>query len=152
MLAAAAAIILGIDPSPLSSFTAIPGRMSVSYEQGVLVVDNANSGTNLITTVQAADYARSTCGNDALTLVIGQAQGDGAVCEGFAVDQIQASIDQVRPTHVVLVGTFPMQGTADCTKLEPLVSAYAGTLEEARASALRMTKQGSIVLAVKTWR
>ena len=59
MLAAAAAMLLGIDPEPLSSFSALPGRMSVSYDQGVLVVDNANSGTNLATTVEAARYARS---------------------------------------------------------------------------------------------
>ncbi len=54
MLAAAAAMLLGKDPEPLSSFSALPGRMSVSYDQGVLVVDNANSGTNLATTVEAA--------------------------------------------------------------------------------------------------
>ena len=152
MLAAAAAMILGVDPDPLSSFSALLGRMSVSYEKGLLVVDNANSGTNLTTTIQAAKYARNKSGNDALTLVIGQVEGDGAVCEGFAVDQIQESVNQIRPTHVVWVGTFPMQGTAEFTKLKPLISAYEVTLEEARASALRMTQQGSIVLAVKTWR
>ncbi len=152
MLAAAAAMILGIDPDPLSSFSALPGRMSASYEQGLLIVDNANSGTNLATTVQAAQYARSKSGMEAITLVIGQMEGDGAVCEGFAFDQIGESIKQIRPTHVVWVGTFPKPGTAMYVELEPLVSSYASTLEEAYISALRMTKHGSIVLAVKTWR
>jgi UDP-N-acetylmuramyl pentapeptide synthase len=152
MLAAAAAMILETDPEPLSSFSALPGRMSVSYEQGLLILDNANSGTNSATTVEAAQYARSISGTEALTLVIGQVEGDGAVCEGFAFDQIGESIKQIHPTRVVWVGTFPKRGTAMFMELEPLVSSYEVTLEEAYISALRMTKHGSIVLAVKTWR
>ena len=152
MLAAAAAILMGIDPDPLSSFSALPGRMSVSYDQGVLVVDNANSGTNLATTVEAARYARSISGKEAITLVIGQEENDGAVCEGFAFDQILAAIDQIRPAHVTWVGTFPIPETSDFKILEPLISSYEVTLEEAYISAMRMTKQGSLVLAVKTWR
>ncbi len=35
ILAVAAAMMLGVDPEPLSSFSALSGRMSVSYEQGV---------------------------------------------------------------------------------------------------------------------
>ncbi len=79
-------------------------------------------------------------------------KGDGAVCEGFSFKQIHESINHVRPDHIVWVGTFPRPGTVEFTKLEPLISAYEVTLEEARSSALRMTTQGSIVLAVKTWR
>jgi UDP-N-acetylmuramyl pentapeptide synthase len=152
MLAAAAAMLLGINPDPLSSFTALPGRMSISYDQGVLVVDNANSGTNLATTVEAARYARSISGKEAITLVIGQSEGDGAVCEGFAFDQIRAAIDQIRPVCVVGVGAFPMPGTPESDGLAPLLSACTATLAEAYTSALRITDRGSIVLAVKTWR
>ena len=152
VLAAVAAMMLGIDPSPLSSFSAVPGRMSVSYDGGLLIVDNANSGTSLATTLEAARYARSKSGNEAVTLVIGQEEGDGAVCEGFAFDQIRAAIDQIRPAHVVWVGTFPVPGTHEYTVLEPLVSANTATLKEACITALRMTDPGSIVLAVKTWR
>jgi hypothetical protein len=152
MLAAAAAILLGIDPEPLSSFSALQGRMSVSYDQGVLVVDNANSGTNLETTVEASRYARSISGKEAITLVIGQAPGDGAVCEGFASDQIRAAIDQIRPVHVVGVGVFPIPGTPEFDGLASLVSAYTTTLAEAYIAALNMADHGSIVLAVKTWR
>jgi UDP-N-acetylmuramyl pentapeptide synthase len=152
VLAAAAAMMLGLDPETLSSFSALSGRMSVSFEQGVLVVDNANSGTNLATTVEAAQYARKISGKDAITLVIGQAEGDGAVCEGFSLEQIYGSISQVRPARIVWVGTVPRPGTAEFTKLEPLISAYEDAFEKARASALRMSTEGSIVLAVKTWR
>jgi hypothetical protein len=152
VLAGIAAMILGIDPSPLSSFTAIPGRMSVSYDRGLLVIDNANSGTNPATTIEAAQYARNISGNDAITLVIGQEEGDGAVCEGFSFDQIKAAIDQIHPAHVVLVGRVPEAGLPEFPKSEPFISASAPTLKEAYDMALAITGTGSIVLAVKTWR
>ena len=150
LLAAAAAMILGLDPGLLSSFSALPGRMSVSYEKGLLIVDNANSGTNLATTVEAAQYARDKSGKEALTLVIGQMAGDGAVCEGFAVDQMREAVDRIRPSQVLWVGLGP--GTAEYPGLAPFISGYAETLEEARATAVRTTGQGSVVLSVKTWR
>jgi UDP-N-acetylmuramyl pentapeptide synthase len=152
VLAAAAAMLLGIDPDPLSSFSALQGRLSVSYNHGVLIVDNANSGTNLATTVEAARYARSISGKEAITLVIGQSEDDGAVCEGFALDQIREAIDRIRPLCVIGVGAFLMPGTHEFEGLTPLISAYTTTFAEACTLALRMTDNGSIVLAVKTWR
>jgi UDP-N-acetylmuramoylalanine-D-glutamate ligase len=152
VLAAVAAMILGVDPSPLSSFTAVPGRMSVSYERELLVIDNANSGTNLATTLEAAHYVRSISGKDAITLVIGQEEGDGAVCEGFSIDQIKATIDQIRPAQVVWVGRVPEAGLPEFQKSEPFISACTTTLKEAYDTALAITGTGSIVLAVKTWR
>jgi hypothetical protein len=152
VLAGIAAMILGIDPSPLSSFTAVPGRMSVSYERGLLVIDNANSGTNLATTIEAAQYARNISGKDTITLVIGQEEGDGAVCEGFSFDQITAAIDQIHPAQVVRVGRIPEAGTPEYPKREPFISAYTTTLKEAYDTALAITGNGSIILAVKTWR
>jgi UDP-N-acetylmuramyl pentapeptide synthase len=151
-LAAIAAMILEIDPSPLSSFTAVPGRMSVSHDKGLLVIDNANSGTNLATTLEAAHYARNISGNNEITLVIGQEEGDGAVCEGFSFDQITAAIDQIRPVRVVRVGRVPEPELHESEKSEPFLSASATTLKEAYDTALAITSTGSIVLAVKTWR
>jgi UDP-N-acetylmuramyl pentapeptide synthase len=151
-LAAIAAMILEIDPSPLSSFTAVPGRMSVSHDKGLLVIDNANSGTNLATTLEAAHYARNISGNNEITLVIGQEEGDGAVCEGFSFDQIKAAIDQIRPARVVRVGRVPEPELHESEKSEPFLSASATTLKEAYDTALAITSTGSIVLAVKTWR
>jgi UDP-N-acetylmuramyl pentapeptide synthase len=152
MLAASAAMILGIDPEPLSSFGALPGRMSVSYEKGLLIVDNANSGTNPATTIEAARYARQLSGKEEITLVIGQIAGDGAVCEGFAIDGILEAIRQIHPHQIVWVGTFPQHRTAEYHMQTPPVSASSETLEEAYATAVHLTGHGSIVLAVKTWR
>jgi len=127
VLAAAAAMILGINPEPLSTFCALPGRMSVSYEKEILIIDNANSGTNVTSTIEAAQYARSKTMNEAITLVIGQVEGDGAVCEGFAFDQIQTAIDQISPTSIIWVGTLPSPKTPGYDQLIPLISAYADT-------------------------
>ena len=138
-------------PVRLSSFSALTGRMSASYDRGLLVVDNANSGTNLATTVEAARSAPYLSGIEAITLVIGKVEGDGAVCEGFAFDQIRAAIDQIRPAYVVGVGAFP-KPDSDIYGLASLVSVYTPTLAEAYSSALHITDHGSIVLAVKTWR
>ena len=151
-LTAAAAQILGIDPSPLNSFAALAGRMAVSRENTILIVDNANSGTNFITTVDAARYARIISGSEEVTLVIGQQEGDGAVCEGFTPAQVLAAVEAVRPSNLIWVGRFPAPGTPGYIRLGPGVTAHVQTLDEGLALAKRRTPRGSIVLAVKTWR
>ncbi|NMB78811.1 MAG: coenzyme F430 synthase [Methanomicrobiales archaeon] len=152
MLAAAAAMILHINPVPLNHFAALPGRMSVSNAGDLIVIDNSNSGTNVTTTLCAARYARHCAGSTDLTLVIGQAESDGAVCEGFAVDQIIYAIEKIEPRHVVWVGKFPEPGSREHREITPRIDVICPTLDEGRQEALRITRSGSIVLAVKTWR
>ena len=133
-LAAATACVLGIDPAPLAEFAALPGRMAARREGDLLIVDNANSGTNMATTVEAARYARELSGNGALTLVIGEEAR--AVCEGFSPEDVQRAVSAVGPTGIVYVG----EGHA------------AATLEAGLALARSITPAGAIVLAVKMWR
>ena len=133
-LAAATACILGIDPAPLAGFSALPGRMAARREGEILIVDNANSGTNRATTVEAARYARELSGSGALTLVIGEEAR--AICEGFSADEIRQTVAAVGPAETVYVG----EG-------HPAATIAAG-LDAAR----RITPAGAIVLAVKTWR
>ena len=152
MLAAAAAMMLNVDPTPLNNFTALPGRMSVSHEKDLLIVDNANSGTNVATTLCAARYARHLAGTSELTLVIGQVEGDGAVCEGFSFDQIISAIEKVRPAKVIWVGRIPDPGSEAYRSVQDSIDAQCTTLDKGRKSAVEKTDKGSIVLAVKTWR
>jgi UDP-N-acetylmuramyl pentapeptide synthase len=152
MLAAAAAVILRLDPTPLNEFTAINGRMSVQHVNNLIVVDNANSGTDATTTIRAVRYARECSGIDDLTLVIGQMEGDGAVCEGFSFEQILYTLRNTHPDHVIWVGKVPQEGTDWSDAMSPIPYSLCGTLEEARHRALEKTSKGSIVLAVKTWR
>jgi UDP-N-acetylmuramyl pentapeptide synthase len=152
MLAAAAAMILQVDPTPLDHFTALPGRMSLSKSKNLIIIDNANSGTNVTTTLCAARYARHCARTSELTLVIGQVEGDGAVCEGFSSDQIADAIDNVRPSRVVWVGRYPERGSERYEALEGKVDAICSTLEEGRNTAIRIADKGSVLLSVKTWR
>jgi hypothetical protein len=152
MLAAAAAMLLHVNPTPLNHFTALPGRMSVSHEKDLIVVDNANSGTNVATTLCASRYARHCAGITDITLVIGQAEGDGAVCEGFTPDQIAFAIEKIVPRHVIWVGKLPEYGTDAYRSVDGRIDAVCTTLEEGKETALKKTDKGSIVLSVKTWR
>lgn len=152
MLAAAAAMILNVDPTPLNHFAALPGRMSVSQEQDLIVVDNANSGTNAATTLCAARYARYLTGVDDLTLVIGQVEGDGKVCEGFSFAQILEAIRRVQPMHLIWVGRLPDPDSDLFQSVQMNIDAHCTTFNEGRRAAVEKTDRGSIVLAVKTWR
>jgi hypothetical protein len=87
-----------------------------------------------------------------LTLVIGQQEGDGAVCEGFSADQILDAIEEVRPSHIVMVGRYPGSGTPRAEALQGMADAFCITLEDGRNAAVRIAQKGSIVLSVKTWR
>jgi coenzyme F430 synthetase len=152
MLAAAAAIMLNVDPAPLNHFAALPGRMSASHEKDLTIIDNANSGTNSETTLCAARYARQCAGIDELTLVIGQVEGDGAVCEGFSFDQIISAIVNVKPSKLIWVGRIPDPGSEAFRSIPCHIDVYCTTLDEGRKAAIAKTDKGSIVLSVKTWR
>lgn len=152
MLAAAAAMLLHVNPTPLNHFAALPGRMSISHEKDLIIVDNANSGTNVSTTMCASRYARHCARLTDLTLVIGQVEGDGAVCEGFTPEQIAYAIEKILPRRVIWVGRLPDPGTDAWRFVKNKIDAVCTTLEEGRNIAVQKTEKGSIVLAVKTWR
>lgn len=151
MLAGAAACLLGIDPAPLSGFLPVDGRLSVRQAGNVTIVDNANSGSNVMTTIEAAKYARAITGVPDLTLVIGIEQEDGAVCEGFTDDQILDAIRVVSPKRVILVGDI-LPGDDVAHRFNPTNTARSSTFKEACDTAIATTSYGSIVLAVITWR
>lgn len=143
LLAAAAACILGIDPCGLETFSPVEGRWSASRVGDILVLDNANSGTNRKTTEEAAAYTRKLSGEEELTLVIGMEAH--AVCEGFPADEIDLAIRNIRPARVVLVGE-------DLPELPGAHQFLARDLREGYEIARSVTRSGSILLAVKTWR
>ena len=152
VLAGTAACMLGLDPAGLSRFSGVEGRMSVSREGSVVIVDNANSGTNRENTIMAARIARERGGDGGLTLVIGIEEGDGKVCEGFPDSEIAGAIGAIRPDRLVIVGP-----ALASPRLAP--DAVAGTcihrappLADGRDAALCAAEAGSVVLAVKTWR
>ena len=151
-LAATAAVLLNIPPTRLETFFALDGRLRVQHEAGLVIVDNANSGTNATTTIEAARYARACAGMQSLTLVIGTVEGDGAVCEGFSPDQISHAIIGVQPDQVIWVGKNSRNVNGSFGHNDWDTGLICTTLARARQCAIDRTKKGSIVLAVKTWR
>lgn len=143
-LAAAAACLLGIDPTPLRNFTAIDGRMAVRREGATVIVDSANSGVDGERTIDAARHAREVRGDPRLTLVIGEESH--TVCEGFGVEEMEKAILAIKPTQVVLVGERAAALQAQ------LHAPRVATLAEGYRLAKELTRDGSIVLAVKMWR
>jgi hypothetical protein len=151
-LAAAAACILGLDPSPLSAFVPITGRLSVTKEDGVTIVDDANSGVNAETACDAARYARTISGEGRVALVIGRVAS--TVCEGFPAPEIARAIRWIRPAEVVYVSDEPgVPEEVDRAAKENRASVRAaGTLAEGKQLAMASGSGASVVLAVKTWR
>ncbi len=101
MLAAGAALLLGVDPAGLSDFSALPGRMEVTKDTGYTIIDNANSGTCHSTTLDAYRYGREIAKNEPVTLIIGQESA--SVCENFSTQEICQSISDVNPRDVILI-------------------------------------------------
>jgi UDP-N-acetylmuramyl pentapeptide synthase len=153
MIAAAAGCMLGFNPGSLRSFTALPGRMAVTLENGHFIIDNANSGTTRETTIEASRYAHQVSGQNDLVLVIGQE--DHAVCEGFQPDEIVRTIETVRPCRVVIVGeqyrneymASSLTGYAGTSSIT-----HAASFSEGKSIALATTGTACVVLAVKSWR
>jgi len=151
-LAAAAACILGADPSRLSTFSPVTGRMVLSWRGETAVVDDSNSGTCASTALQAIRYARQIAGKKGpLTLVIGKEEG--AICEGFPGEAIIDVVMSECPDRMILVGTEygPLVSESLSWKV-PITR--CDTLEEGKALALEDADGGAgiVVLAVKTWR
>jgi UDP-N-acetylmuramyl pentapeptide synthase len=151
VLAGAAACLMGIDPAPLSTFLPVEGRMSVRYYGNITIIDNSNSGTNSASTIKAAEFARAVSKKEDITLVIGQEPGDGAVCEGFSDNQVLDALQSIRPAQVIIVGNTLIDDL-DPEFVKTAKLTRARTLAEGSDMALRLTRNGSIVLAVKTWR
>lgn len=145
--AAAAGLLLGQPVEKLADFSALPGRMHLSEKNGVPFLDNANSGTNADTTIEAAAYLRRMRPGRQIVLVIGMEHH--AVCEGFPVSEIRRAVSAVRPAHLVIIAE-----TDDCAGQFPDADAVCTTLSEASAAAADLAKHtgGSVLLAAKTWR
>ena len=151
--ATAAGCILGVDPAGMGSFAAITGRMELSTESGRYLIDNSNSGSTRQTTIDAARYARQVTGSDEIVLVIGQEAH--AVCEGFQVTEILATVETLRPSWLVLVGReyrkeYMASSLTGLLQEERVL--FRDTLAEGRSAALSTPGSAGIVLAVKTWR
>jgi len=148
MTAAAAGCILGSDPSRLSSFSALKGRLSSGTINGTGIIDNSNSGTNRRTAVAASLYARRIFPGKEQVLVIG-VEADN-ICEGFPDDEIAGAIADIMPKAVVVISKNP-EAVKD--KIPPGIAfEKASSLDEGKEKALKSGEERTVILSVKTWR
>ncbi|NLV27942.1 MAG: coenzyme F430 synthase [Methanomicrobiales archaeon] len=152
MLACAAALLLDINPAPLSSFQPLPGRMEVKEESGYIILDNSNSGTCYQTSADAFRYITNIGDYKTVTLIIGQESA--SVCENFSTDEICSTIEQGKPQHVILI---PGDKRIKCDSIRMICSTNNIGFSLASSSdeglQLAKTKGNSLILlAVKRWK
>jgi len=152
LLAAGAALLLGIDPKGLSDFPALPGRMELTRDSGYTIIDNANSGTCFQTTIDAFRYGQEVAGEVAVTLIIGQESA--SVCENFATEEIITSILKVRPHMVILI---PGDDRIKCDEIAQYCTEgdIGFTLARSGEEGTRLAKVQNnplILLSVKRWK
>ncbi|MBN1167016.1 MAG: coenzyme F430 synthase, partial [Methanospirillaceae archaeon] len=152
MLAVAAACMLSLSPAPLSGFVPLEGRMKSCEKNGRLYIDNANSGTNRETAIDAVAYARTLAGDDPSILVIGEEAE--TICDGFPGSDILSVIRSATPFGVVLVHSGEYDDLAPIIAREPgiRVTHEACSLKDGIRIASAIPGNCPIVLAVKTWR
>ena len=159
--AAAAACILGYNPECLSEFSSVPGRLSLTRDNGFTVIDNSNSGTNRNTAVIAAEYARKTADTQSgIILVIGIESE--TVCEGFSKEDVSSAIADIKPDFAVVVGESLKSIVSD--DFDNTIIYHADNLESGRNRALEIAAGSdceqngednggkAVILSVKTWR
>ena len=159
--AAAAACILGYNPECLSEFSSVPGRLSLTRDNGFTVIDNSNSGTNRNTAVIAAEYARKTADTQSgIILVIGIESE--TVCEGFSKEDVSSAIAEIKPEIAVVVGESLKSIVPD--DFDNTIIYHADNLESGRKKALEIAAGSdceqngednggkAVILSVKTWR
>lgn len=129
--AAAAAVLLNLDVSPLADFAGCEGRMLFSEIDGVPFLDNANSGTTPESIRNAAAYLKTKTAKQPV-LVTGE--GAHAVCEGIDDEELKAVIDEINPADVIY--------------------AEGKSFDELKSEALTRAKEldAAVLMCVKTWR
>lgn len=109
--ASAAAIELGTKPeaiiSAIEGFRGLSGRMQEKEMNGVSLIDNSNSGMDILSAEKALDYAllkRKDEKKEGIILVLGEEASQ--VCEGLPPELVQGFIEKfgAKCKQVILVG------------------------------------------------
>lgn len=152
MLAAGAALLLGIDPAALSFFTAIPGRLGTQTDNGFAIIDNSNSGTCYDSSCDACRYGKEIAGDVPITLIIGQESQ--SVCENFDTSEIISAILEIKPHDVMLI---PGDKRIKCDTIRMICNKQSigfsifETPEEAYVNAKTLNNP-LILFSVKRWK
>lgn len=109
--ASAAALELGIEPeaviSVIEGFEGLSGRMQEKEMNGISLIDNSNSGMDILSAEKALDYAllkRKDEKKEGIILVLGEEASQ--VCEGLPPELVQGFVEKfgTKCKQVILVG------------------------------------------------
>jgi len=151
--ASAAALELGVETkdvvSVLEEFRGLSGRMQEKELNGVSMIDNSNSGMDILSAEKALEYAllkKKDEKKSSIILVLGEEASQ--VCEGLPPASVQGFIEKfgTKCGHIILVGERMRAVTAKN-------ASYAGSLPEGLSKASELAGTGDIILSsVKCFR
>ncbi len=151
--ATAAALELGVERkavvSVLEEFRGLSGRMQEKELEGVALVDNSNSGMDILSAEKALEYAllkKKDEKKGSIILVLGEEASQ--VCEGLPPVSVQGFVEKfgAKCRHIILVGE---RMTAVAAKN----ASYAGSLPEGLLKAAELAGTEDIILSsVKCFR
>ena len=153
LAASAAALELNIKPEDivavLKSFRGLSGRMQEKKIGGISLIDNSNSGMDILSAEKALEYAllkKKDEKKQGIILVLGEEASQ--VCEGLPPDAVQAFLKKFgqKFKHVILVGERMKRITAKNVS-------YATNLPEGLFMATEAAGEADIILSsVKCFR
>lgn len=151
--ASAAALKLGVEVqdvvSVLEEFRGLSGRMQEKEINGITLIDNSNSGMDILSAEKALDYALLKKKDEkkrGIILILGEEASQ--VCEGLPPTSVQRFVDKfgTKCRHIVLVGER-MQAVAAKN------ASYAGSLPEGFLKASELAGTEDLILSsVKCFR
>jgi UDP-N-acetylmuramyl pentapeptide synthase len=151
--ASAAALELGVEVkdvvSVLEGFRGLSGRMQEKELNGVSLIDNSNSGMDILSTEKALEYAllkKKDEKKSSIILVLGEEASQ--VCEGLPPASVQGFVEKfgTKCRHIILVGERMRAVTAKNVS-------YAGSLPEGLLKASELAGTEDIILSsVKCFR
>lgn len=151
--ASAAALELGVERkavvSVLEEFRGLSGRMQEKELNGVALIDNSNSGMDIISAEKALEYALLKKKDEkkrSIILVLGEEASQ--VCEGLPPVSVQGFVEKfgTKCRHIILVGERMTAVTAKN-------ASYAGSLPEGLLKASELAGTEDIILSsVKCFR
>jgi len=153
MAASAAALELGIEPetvaSVLEEFRGLSGRMQERELNGVALIDNSNSGMDILSAEKALEYALLKKKDEkkrGIILVLGEEASQ--VCEGLPPASVQGFVEKfdTKCRQIILVG-------ARMKTVNARDVIYADSLPEGLAKASEFAGKDDIILSsVKCFR
>ncbi|MGB9929728.1 MAG: coenzyme F430 synthase [Methanosarcina sp.] len=151
--ASAAALVLGVEPkdivSVIKEFRGLSGRMQEKETNGVALIDNSNSGMDILSAEKALEYVllkKKDEKKQGIILVLGEEASQ--VCEGLPPAAVQGFLGKFgeKFKHIILVGERMKSITAKNVF-------YAGSLPEGLSKASEFAGKDDIILSsVKCFR